>query len=122
MNIALILAAGKGIRFDQQSPKQLYKINGKTIIEYSLDVVEGLEAIDWTMVVIHPPRQKDFKEIIRRYNKRVEICKGGSTRQESVYNGLTRIKETISGTEGVKVLIHDSARPFSRDVFSRVIE
>lgn len=122
MNIALILAAGSGSRFDLELPKQLFKINGKTILEYSLDVVEELDAIGLTMLVINSAYKEAFLEIIQRYKKPIELCSGGSTRQKSVFNGLKSLEALIPSDEKTKVLIHDSARPFSRTVFFRVLE
>ena len=36
-NLAIILSGGKGNRFDSPIPKQLHKINNKTIIQLSLE-------------------------------------------------------------------------------------
>ena len=44
-----------------------------------------------------------------KLNKVKAVIKGGSTRQESVYNGLKEIEKHISSKEDI-VLIHDSAR------------
>ena len=122
MNIALILASGKGKRFDQNYPKQLYKLNGRSLLEYSLDISEELDAIDLSLIVIDPAYNKVYKDIIKKYKKPVELCTGGSTRQKSVYNGLKHIKAFVNPPERTRVLIHDSARPFARNVFVRVLE
>src|SRR6056297_617828 len=122
MNVALILAAGKGSRFDSSFPKQLVKLNDKSILEYSLDIVEELDSIEMTVLVIDPFHERLFREIASKYEKGIEFCNGGSTRQRSVYNGLKHIKKIIPQTESLNVLIHDSARPFALTIFNNVLE
>lgn len=122
MNIALILAAGKGTRFGNSFPKQLVELSGKTILEYSLDIIESLEEIEMTMLVIDPLHEKLFKDIVSKYHKHIEMCKGGITRQQSVFKGLKRLDELIPKNKQTKVFIHDSARPFARIVFRNVLE
>ncbi|HPF17813.1 MAG TPA: 2-C-methyl-D-erythritol 4-phosphate cytidylyltransferase [Thermotogota bacterium] len=122
MNIALILAAGKGQRFDRNIPKQFASLNGKPVLEYSLDIVAEMEQIDRIVIVTHPDYEQTIREIGRKYSKTIAICEGGSTRQESVYKGLKRIKEMRSFSDASNVLIHDSARPFAKFVFHRVME
>jgi len=122
MNVALILAAGKGQRFDRNVPKQFTSLNGKPILEYSLDIVEGMRQIDMVVIVTHPAYEQTVREIGEKYKKTVMICEGGSTRQESVFNGLKRMKEISPFSDSSNVLIHDSARPFAKNVFHRVME
>ena len=122
MNVALILAAGKGVRFDSSFPKQFVQLNDKSILEYSLDIVEELEGVEMTVLVIEPTYEKKFREITSQYKKRIELCPGGFSRQQSVYKGLKKIKENFKITETINVLIHDSARPFARTVFYNVLE
>ncbi|MEA1884769.1 MAG: IspD/TarI family cytidylyltransferase [Thermotogota bacterium] len=121
MTVALILAAGKGTRFQSPFPKQLVLLNGKSILEYSLDIVEVLNDIELTMLVIDPSYEETYRAVAKKYSKKIEFCEGGLTRQESVSNGLKGINELILQKESLKVLIHDSARPFSRKVFQNVL-
>lgn len=122
MNIALILAAGKGQRFDRNIPKQFVSLNGKPILAYSLDIVEEMEQIDRIVIVTHPAYEQTVREMGEKYKKTVMVCEGGSTRQESVFNALRRMKEMSSFFDASNVLIHDSARPFAKNVFHRVME
>lgn len=121
MNVAIILAAGKGKRFDSLFPKQLAELNGKTILEYSLDIVESLASVEMTILVIDPVYETTFKKITQKYTKRIELCPGGATRQQSVYQALELLSEMIIKKEEMNVLIHDSARPFAQSVFKRVL-
>ena len=50
-NIAVILSGGKGIRFGGLVPKQYYRLAGKKIYEYSIDVFQACDLIDEIIVV-----------------------------------------------------------------------
>ena len=58
-NYAIILASGSGHRFQGDLPKQFSKINGKMILEYSIEVFENNQYIDGIILVILP-EYKDF--------------------------------------------------------------
>ena len=40
MNVAVILAAGRSTRFNHLIPKQLYPLNGKPIMQHSIDILQ----------------------------------------------------------------------------------
>jgi 2-C-methyl-D-erythritol 4-phosphate cytidylyltransferase len=40
MNIGIILAAGNSTRFNDETPKQLYLIDDKPVINHSIDILE----------------------------------------------------------------------------------
>ena len=52
-NYAIILASGSGNRFGEELPKQFIKIEGKTILEYSIEAFEKNQYIDKIIVVVH---------------------------------------------------------------------
>ncbi len=110
---AIIAAAGNGTRFCNSNNKMLVPLLGRPLLSYTLDKFEESEKIDEIILVVRPQDQKKIKqEIINKnfYSKVKLIIAGGSTRQESVYNGLMAIKED----DGI-VLIHDGARPFLKE-------
>jgi 2-C-methyl-D-erythritol 4-phosphate cytidylyltransferase len=45
MNTGIILAAGNSTRFNHKAPKQLHKINGKTILSHSVNALKELDQI-----------------------------------------------------------------------------
>lgn len=85
----VLLAGGKGDRFG--SNKCFSSLNGKPVIQYSLDVLEPL--VD-EVIIVADRKYKDYK-----------IAKPGKTRSGSVKNGLKLVS-------GDKVIIHDGARPY----------
>lgn len=103
--IAIILAAGKGERFNLNTPKQFAKINGKEIVKIT---VERMLKLNPEFIIL--PTLKDYVEKTESLFKEVnniKIIEGGKTRAESVSKALKLIEED----DGI-VLIHDSVRPF----------
>lgn len=105
---AIILASGKGERFANDTPKQFLKISGKTLLEHSIDAFEHHPLIDDIIVVTRPSDLEKTIELLRpnNYKKLYTIIPGGSTRQESAYNGIKSILD-----DDAYILIHDAVRP-----------
>lgn len=117
-NVALILASGSGERFGLNLPKQFFEINGKTVLEYSIEAFEKNQNIDEIILVTNP----DFRDLTAKilekndYKKVKKLLNGGKSRVESSYIGTKDIKD------GVNVLIHDAVRPFvSQEIIDRNI-
>ncbi len=109
----IYLAAGIGKRLKKEIPKQFFKIGGKPILVYGLEILEKIEWIDRILVTFNEGYKDEYLKIFRDYNiSKVELVQGGSTRQESVYNALQKVK-----TENV--FIHEAARPF---IYQQFIE
>ena len=56
-HIALIPAAGIGTRFGAGKPKQYVEINGKTVLQHTIDIFENHPAIDLIAVIVSPEDQ-----------------------------------------------------------------
>ena len=96
MNIAVIFAGGSGLRMHTKSrPKQFLDLNGKPIIIYTLELFDNHEAIDAIVVACIESWIPFLEKQIRKFeiNKVVKIVPGGSTGQESIYNGLCAAEE-----------------------------
>lgn len=107
---AIIPAGGVGERFGSQ--KLLFNIGDKPIIEHTLDKVLPLFE-----VVVVPTSITELKKI----SSKIQVCRGGSSRAESVLNGLRALSEIANGDD--IVVIHDGARCcVEADLFNRVIE
>ena len=100
--IAIIVAAGRGTRAGGKSPKQWQHLEGKRIIDHSIDLFKNISRINKIMVVLH----SDDIHLLDRND--VLFTQGGSTRSESVRSGLEALQQTERPDY---VLIHDAARP-----------
>ncbi|MBS3029048.1 MAG: 2-C-methyl-D-erythritol 4-phosphate cytidylyltransferase [Dolichospermum sp. DET50] len=103
----LIPAAGSGKRMGADRNKLLLQVRSKPLIAWTLLAAEAASSISWIGIVSQPRDWDDFKAIIAdlKLKKTIELISGGSTRQESVYNGLQALPNNAA-----QVLIHDGAR------------
>lgn len=106
--IALIVAAGRGVRAGDGLPKQYRPLGGRPVLAHALRPLCAHPAISEVRVVIHPDDRALYEAAVA--GQRVgPAIPGGATRRESVLAGL----EAIAAAGGTRqVLIHDAARPF----------
>lgn len=104
---AVIVAAGSGTRMNLKASKQFIKLDNIPVLAHTLIAFEKAEQIDEIIIVTRESDMNTVDSLIDEYSitKAVEVTIGGDTRQQSVKNGLSKIK-------GDLVLIHDGARPF----------
>ena len=106
---AVIVSAGKGLRFMEGKKKQFYSLGGKPILAHTLDKFETCPLIRSVFLVVG---QEDLdyclKEIVEKYGfqKVSKIVPGGKRRQESVKNGIDALPKDAD-----IVAIHDGVRP-----------
>lgn len=108
----MIFAGGTGQRMNTKTrPKQFLELHGKPIIVYTLEAFDQHLEIDGIIVVMLESWIDYTADLVRRYglDKVKKIVPGGSSGQESIYNGLKAASE-IYGKDDI-VLIHDGVRP-----------
>lgn len=119
MVTAIVLAAGRGIRFKSGACKLLAKINSKPLISYCLKTLNNCPSIKDIVLVVSARNQRQITSAVKKYriNKLSSIVRGGKRRQDSVSCGLKAIRQDAD-----LVLIHDAARPFvDKKIISSVI-
>jgi 2-C-methyl-D-erythritol 4-phosphate cytidylyltransferase len=104
----VIPAAGLGRRLVSDIPKQYLQIDGRTLLEYSLDALLAHSAITRVVVAIHANDDRAAK-LTRMNDPRVDCVIGGAERSASVLSALTAIQAVASDSDWV--LVHDAARP-----------
>jgi 2-C-methyl-D-erythritol 4-phosphate cytidylyltransferase len=104
---ALIPAAGVGARMGATSPKQYLKIGGKPMLRHTLDAFLSSELIAHTFVVVSP--DDPYIDAVAPHHGVTVLRCGGTSRMESVRNGLAVLASTLSRADWV--LVHDAARP-----------
>ena len=109
-HFAIVPAAGSGARFGSEVPKQYLELAGKPMIFHALAALCRCDRVDAVWVVLSPGDEWwasfDWSPIGEKL--RVLYC-GGSTRAETVGNGLAAIADEAGA--GDWVLVHDAARP-----------
>jgi len=96
-NCFILLAAGKGKRFNSKEKKQFFNYKNKPLFMHSIDKAK---------------KSKLFKKIVLVTNKQiklsnVDVVKGGKERSDSSFNGL----KYLVNKKIKNVFIHDAARP-----------
>ncbi len=114
---AIIVGAGKGVRFGEIRPKQFCYLSKKPILCWTIERFEKCGLVDKVILVI-PPGTKEYvqKSILSYSNyKKIKVSvEGGKERGDSVFQGL-RVVDSDTDV----VLIHDGVRPL---VFPPLIE
>ncbi len=114
----IVVAAGGSVRFGAGTPKQFQDLEGRSVLERSIELLTGHPAIDGVWVVLSPDRiGTDVGNSVRKMPGVAGVTAGGSTRAESALNGVR------AAAAADFVLVHDAARPgASGDLVERVVE
>lgn len=99
---AVLVAAGSGIRFGSETPKQFMMIGNKPVVRHAAERlmrhVSLLQPVGDPQLLGAALHGLPFRGVVA----------GGASRQESVRNGL----EALAADAPDYVLVHDAARPF----------
>jgi 2-C-methyl-D-erythritol 4-phosphate cytidylyltransferase / 2-C-methyl-D-erythritol 2,4-cyclodiphosphate synthase len=104
---AIIVAAGSGSRAGDSVPKQFRILQGKPMLRHSAEAFAEHPAIDAIIVVVGNGQVESARQALPGLD--VKFVTGGSTRRESVHNGIQAI-DAAAGFSNI--LVHDAARPF----------
>lgn len=108
--VAIIPAAGFGLRMRTDGPKQYLELDGSPVLALTLDKFNSCPLIDCIILVV-PSEDIEFcqKDVVEKYNfnKVYKVIAGGERRQDSVRLGVE-----ASNGEFEIVVIHDGVRPF----------
>ena len=113
----VILAAGSGSRFGAELPKQYCVLNNKPVWLWSALFFQAEPSVTEIVIVAHQDYHRQICDILEQYkdSKFVAIVGGGAKRQDSVFNGISRLATDY-------VAVHDGARPFPPATFSQLLE
>lgn len=118
--VAVIPAAGAGVRMGTGLAKQFLELEGRPLLAVTLENFEKCAAVDGIVLVVPADRVAHCEEqIVGPYglSKVKAVVAGGKRRQDSVRRGLE-----ATGGEFDLVLIHDGVRPFVHPEFiARII-
>jgi 2-C-methyl-D-erythritol 4-phosphate cytidylyltransferase len=108
MNVAIVVAAGKGTRLGGNRPKQFLELDGIPVIIRTLRQFERCREIDEVVAVLPAEETAGFQSLAQQFELRklAHVIGGGETRAQSVQRGLASIDEAEI------VAVHDGVRPF----------
>ena len=108
MNVAIVVAAGKGTRLGGNRPKQFLELDGIPLIVHTLRKFERCREIDKVVVVLPAEEASGFQSVAQQFGlqKLSHVIAGGATRAQSVQRGLAVVNEVDL------IAVHDGVRPF----------
>lgn len=117
---AVIVAGGEGTRLGGGLPKQFRELQGRPVLWWSLKAFHDEDPDVRMRVVLHPGYFDEWQNLLlalpedERFEH--EVIAGGSSRTESVKNGI----KGIPASADVLIAVHDAARPLvSVDMIAR---
>lgn len=122
MNIAMIMASGKGERMGQSIPKQFINVNDKPVLVYTIEKFQKHPQIDKILVVCLEGWESVLSAYAQQFslNKLEWIVSGSEERQKSILNGLKKLQEVASLED--LIILHDGVRPLvTLDILSDLI-
>ncbi|MDP3014538.1 MAG: 2-C-methyl-D-erythritol 4-phosphate cytidylyltransferase, partial [Candidatus Subteraquimicrobiales bacterium] len=104
MNVAIIVASGKGARMNVEESKQFLPLLDKPLLSYSIDAFERCSFFENIIVVVNEEEINKCKKLVveENFKKVTKVVAGGKKRQDSVANGLFFLPP-----EATIVAIHD---------------
>ncbi|OUR60677.1 2-C-methyl-D-erythritol 4-phosphate cytidylyltransferase [Bermanella sp. 47_1433_sub80_T6] len=109
---AVVPAAGIGTRMGADRPKQYLMLQGKTILEHTLEQLLQFSPIEKIVLPVSINDTFLSKLSIGNHEKIIQ-CDGGEERYHSVLNGLNTLLN-IGAQRQDWVMVHDVARPCIR--------
>ncbi len=108
--IALVPAAGLGLRMGGAVRKQFRALGGVPLVVHSLRILQSSPVIDAVILAV-PEADIAYcrQEIVdaHRFTKVIDVVAGGQERQDSVRQALAVVDEHFD-----IVVVHDAVRPF----------
>jgi 2-C-methyl-D-erythritol 4-phosphate cytidylyltransferase len=107
--LAIVPAAGMGVRMGGGTPKQFLSLEGVPVFVHTLRKFAASEAIDGIFLALRPEEMERVRRQLdpERLAKPVRLVAGGASRQETVSRALAEVP-----VETEIVVVHDAVRPF----------
>ena len=118
---AVVVAAGRGERMGLGYNKALHPLVGRSVLSRSMDALEKSGCFEGAVLVVAEEDLPSYRALAASEGESPlirAVAPGGTTRWESVWNGLER----LPGDARV-VAIHDAARCFvAPELIRRTVE
>lgn len=115
----IIPAAGSGLRFGGELPKQFALLRNKAIVLHAIERFLALPCVEHIVICAAPQHEVRLVSLIPpELLSKVTVTQGGETRQQSVRRGIEHAQQHSSEF----VAVHDAVRPFfTRSRFERLL-
>lgn len=102
----VIVAAGSSNRMGLRTNKIFLDLCGQSVIERTIGAFTDIPEIFEIILVTRKDFFNDFKNILKNISLNIKLVEGGSSREESTFNGLLKVSKDSN-----YVICHDGARP-----------
>lgn len=102
----IIVAAGSSNRMRLKTNKIFLDLCGQSVIERTINAFVNIPEIFEIILVTKKEFFDDFKDILNNISLNIRLVEGGSSREESTFNGLLKVSKDSN-----YVICHDGARP-----------
>jgi 2-C-methyl-D-erythritol 4-phosphate cytidylyltransferase len=104
--VAILVAAGAGVRMGAAVPKAVLPLAGRPMAAWSAEALDAAGDLAALVVVAPPGMEDDLARAVAGVRAPVAVVAGGASRADSVRLGLEAVP---AGAD--LVLVHDAARP-----------
>jgi 2-C-methyl-D-erythritol 4-phosphate cytidylyltransferase len=107
MEVAIIVAGGKGLRLPGDTPKQFLEIAGLPVLMHTINAFRAYSPTIQILLVLPVIDIARWERLCHQYkfDASITVVPGGATRFDSVRSGLEKV------TGGGEVAVHDGVRP-----------
>jgi 2-C-methyl-D-erythritol 4-phosphate cytidylyltransferase len=112
---AIVVAGGAGSRMQARINKVFIDIEGRSIVERSLQLFQLSPLVDDVVLVARQADLASCESLRGRFSKLRSVVPGGDVRHRSEFAGLRALAARIDAGEIDTVLVHDAVRPFASD-------
>jgi 2-C-methyl-D-erythritol 4-phosphate cytidylyltransferase len=110
---AIVVAGGQGTRMGARLNKVFMEVDGRSILEHSLDLFESIPLVGQIVLVTRQADLSRCDPLRARFRKLSAVVAGGDLRHRSEFAGLRSLAARIDAGEVDTVLVHDAVRPFA---------
>ena len=105
--VALVPAAGRGLRLLQGEPKAFVDLGGSTLLQRSVDGLTSSGVVDRIVVIVPADLVEHTRQLL---GPSVTVVSGGAERTESVRLGLAEAQDACAQGMSVKAVGISAAR------------
>jgi 2-C-methyl-D-erythritol 4-phosphate cytidylyltransferase len=110
---AIVVAGGEGARMQAPVNKVFLELDGRSILDRSLELFESSRLVDEVVMVARAADLYRCEALRERFRKLSTVVPGGDLRHRSEFAGLRALAARIDAGEIDIVLVHDAVRPFA---------
>lgn len=118
--VAIVPAAGRGIRFGGAKNKTLIEVAGEPLLSWTIRAICSSGCAKELIICVRGSERDEVQQIASQHQRKMNISlvEGGEDRQGSVYNALMALEGDAD-----YILVHDAVRPLATpQLISRVLD